>query len=280
MNILLKYKNQQTRSGYVGRAWMQHLVYETDDTVVATEVEADIAILYGMGPSNLVIYNRFRDAGKPTVTIDLGYWNRGGPHNQNAYYKVSVNYWHPNQYLMKLNSTPWRFNRHNLTIQPWKRDTEHCRHAVLVAGMGTKGCDLYGIRHQSWDRWAVEEIQKYTDRKIIYRPKPSEVNPKPIDGTILSQSHENVKDIISRSWCIVTHHSNVAVDALLLGIPAICYGGAASCTLKSKIKDVETPDYIDREQFFHNLAYCQFSLQEMTTGECWGYIKNKVLPLV
>lgn len=281
MNILLKYKDHQTRSGYVGRAWLRHITEETDDVVVVNECEADLAILYGMGPSNLVIYKQFRAQNKPTVTIDLGYWQRGGPHNQNAYYKVAVNHWHPNAYIMKINATPERFNQYALHIRPWQHHNEHQRHYILLAGMGPKSCDLYHTRYQQWDRWVVEEIQKHTDRKIIYRPKPSDLIAKPIEGTHFSNRAQSITTVINSSWCIVTYHSNVSVDALLCGIPAICCEGAANSILNADIANIEKPNYIkNREQFFWNLAWCQWSLQEMASGECWKYIKETVLPLV
>ena len=132
---------------------------------------------------------------------------------------------------------------------------------------------------QEWDRWAYEEIRKRTERPIIYRPKPSWLNPQPIPGTIFSSKHQNLDAVLNNTFLVVSHHSNLCIDALLKGIPAICVDGAANAICTNDFDTIKEPEHPDRTQFFWNLAYCNWSVGEMYTGECWRYIKEHVLPI-
>ncbi len=278
MNILLKFKNHFTRSGSVGRAWTEALLYSNEDRLVFEENDAELVIIYGCGPGNRAHYMRARERGLPTITIDLGFWQRGGPRDTDAHYKVSVNWHHPQQYLMQLNCPPDRFkkfNRGSKEPTPWHNTGRQ----ILLAGMGPKSFELYDMRSQEWDLWAVEEIRKRTDMAIVYRPKPSWNSPKPIPGTIFSNKNQNLDTLLLNTHLVITHHSNVTVDGLMKGVPAICPDGAASAICNSDFNTIEEPERPNRKQFFYNLAYCNWSIEEMQSGECWRYIKEHVLPI-
>ena len=278
MNILLKFKNQQSRSGSVGRAWTEAILYSNEDRLVFNENEADLVLIYGCGPGNKAQYMRARELGLPTITIDLGYWNRGGPRDNNAHYKVSINSHHPQNYIMKMNCPSNRFKKFNKGSQEpasWYNTGKQ----ILLAGMGPKSFELYDMKSQEWDLWAVEEIRKKTDRPIVYRPKPSWQDPKEISGTIFSNKDQNLNTLLANTYLVVTHHSNLAIDALIKGIPVICEDGAASAICTNDFDTINEIEYPNRTQFFWNLAYCNWSIEEMTSGECWEYIKQNVLSL-
>lgn len=279
MNILIKFKNHLTRSGSVGRAWTEAILYSEEDRLVFEEDEAELVIIYGCGPGNRAHYMRARERGLPTITIDLGFWKRGSPKDNNAHYKVSVNWHHPQHYLMKMNCPSDRFKKFNKGSKeplPWYNTGKQ----ILLAGMGPKSFELYDMKSQEWDLLAFEEIRKRTDRPIVYRPKPSWYNPPPILGTTFSDKHQNLDTLLLNTYLVVTHHSNVAVDGLMVGIPAICPDGAANAICTDDFDTIDEIEYPNRKQFFWNLAYCNWSIEEMQSGECWRYIKEHVLPIV
>jgi hypothetical protein len=136
---------------------------------------------------------------------------------------------------------------------------------------------------ESWERTVVETLRAQSDRKIIYRPKPSWTEAKPIPGTTFSPRAQPLIELLGKQChAVVTHHSNVAVDGLVSGVPAfIKLGAAAPMSLStSNLAMIEYPYYpLDRyrEQWLNDLAYCQWSLKEMSNGACWSHLKEEGL---
>ena len=85
---------------------------------------------------------------------------------------------------------------------------------------------------------------------------------------MVSSKYDNPIDkALSNAWALVTDHSNAAVDALSEGIPVIFTNSAR---ILGNIEDIENPP-MNRE-FFNNLAYQQWTLEEIRSGEAWDYV--------
>ncbi len=141
--------------------------------------------------------------------------------------------------------------------------------------MGAKGAAAEGFYPQQWERDTIGKLRLFTDREIIYRPKPSDPLASPIPGTHFSKKTTTLEEDLASAWCVVTHHSNVAVDALLAGIPVFCVGGVAREMGTPDLSQIETPHYPnDREQWAADLAYTQWSVPEMAAGHCWAHLKS------
>jgi len=78
-------------------------------------------------------------------------------------------------------------------------------------------------------------------------------------------------------WAVVAHSSNVAVDALLLGVPVFVTDrcGARRCadTDLSHIESPRMPD--DREEWAATLAAQQWTLEEMRSGLAWRMLQEQ-----
>ncbi len=79
-------------------------------------------------------------------------------------------------------------------------------------------------------------------------------------------------------WAVVTLHSNVAVDALMAGIPVNVAEGVAA-EFSTPLAQIETPRMPEgREQLFADIAYCQWTPAEMASGACWSHLlKNGII---
>lgn len=226
----------------------------------------DAAIFWGYVTTCQNIMNGFRDAGKAAVYLDLAYWQR------DHYFKVSVNDRHPTQYFQKRNHD----SRRRVMVSPELGDWK-CGNHILLAGMGAKAAWAEKCEPvESWERTMVQIIKDYTNRPIIYRPKPSWSGAKPIPGTIFSSR----KDPLPLKGChaVVTHHSNVAVDGLVYGVPVFTHYGVASSLGSGGVWRIEKPYYSeDREQWLNDVAYCQWSETELKDGTCWRHLKEEGL---
>lgn len=270
MKIKFLFKNNQHRSAKVCAA-LQRSVVNQGHQIWSDENTADMLCVYGMGPSHKASVERFKALGKPCLIIDLGYWNRNYGAGIQCAYKFSLNNHHPNDLMADLKMPKDKFDKLGFRIEPWRERGTH----ILLAGMGKKSYELYGLPDQSWDLWAVNEIRKHTKRPIIYRPKPSWKNCPPIHGTTYSPPDQLLSVPLSQSWCTVSHHSNVAVDGLLMGIPSFTWDGAALSVSSQDLSQIESPyKPKHRDQFFWNLAYFNWSIADIEAGHCWNFFWN------
>jgi hypothetical protein len=228
--------------------------------------EYDVAVFWGYVETCQAIMAGYRDAGKAAVYLDLGYWRR------DEYFKVSVNDRHPTAYFQIVQHNSERRSRFVDRIAPY-RVREH----ILLAGMPVKAAWAEKLEPTgSWELAAVAELRKHTDKPIIYRPKPTWRGPA-IPGTIYTTFPDLAVEL-AKSYCVVTHHSNVAVDGLQEGLAVFATKGVASVMGTSDLSKINDPLYPDeREQFFNDVSYCQWSVAEMKNGTAWCHLLGEEL---
>lgn len=240
----------------------------------------DAHVFYGLEGNLPRIFEYAAEVSR-AVYIDLGYWGRRELGRYAGYHKLSVNARHPVSYYRRPQHDGERFERFDKDVIPWSMSRspklERTGH-ILIAGMGAKGAAAEGQAPQEWERWAIAEIRKYTDRAIVYRPKPSDPLASPIAGTRYSPKGHELAPELEDCWAVVTHHSNVAVDALLAGIPSFCWGGVAremSLQDLSRIEDPYMP--AGRYKWASDIAWTQWSVPEMKNGDAWAYLRTEGL---
>lgn len=234
--------------------------------------DSDAAVFYGLRGNCRQAFMDYRRVGKKAIYIDLGYWERTQGGKMYGYHKVAVNGRHPTAYFQKRPKPHNRFKALGVPIKPYKKTGKH----ILIAGMGAKAASVEGFAPNQWEEAAVREIRKHTDRPILYRPKPSWRSALPITGTDYSYQTHSLEQALDDCWAVVSHHSNVCVDALLEGIPAFCWHGVASVMGLQDLSKIETPLYPDnREQWAADIAWTQWKPEEMRGGHCWRYLKDE-----
>lgn len=233
---------------------------------------SDAAAFYGLYGKIRQAFIHYRQPPRKAVYVDLGYWKRTEGGKIHGYHKIAVNSRHPTAYFQQRNYPYHRFHQMGVPILPWKKGGRH----ILIAGMGAKAADVEGFKPTQWEQAAVEELQRYTDRPIIYRPKPSWRNYVHIDGTILSPGDQRIEDVLEDCHAVVSHHSNVCVDAILAGIPVFCWHGVASVMGLKDLSLIESPIYPEgRDQWAANIAWTQWTPAEIKTGAAWRYLKDE-----
>ena len=81
--------------------------------------------------------------------------------------------------------------------------------------------------------------------------------------------HEDLKG----AHCLVTHGSNAAVEAVIMGCPVFVHqDSAASLVGRCDLARIEEPIYPDRQPWLNSLAYAQFSESELVDGTLWRLI--------
>lgn len=239
------------------------------------EVDADVAVFYGLMKN---IMDAYRAASRPFVYIDLGYWGRHEGGRRAGFHKVSVNARHPNAYFQRTPRTPERFEHFAIPIKPWRQPVE--KDVILLCGMSAKASRAEGYGSQTWETAAVNEMRLHTKRRIIYRPKPNWPDARPIAGSEFVKDYykkELAPDLLN-CHALVSHHSNANVDAILEGIPSYCVGGVALPLSHSKLSQIEQPRHDGaREQWAYDIAWTQWSVEEMRLGTVWRHLRDEGL---
>ena len=234
----------------------------------------DVAVFYGLSGKLRDAFLAYRQAGLKAVYIDLGYWNRTEGGKLYGYHKIAVNSRHPTAYYSQRYHAKDRFAKLGVNIKPWNKGGTH----ILLAGMGAKAADVEGFKANEWEEAAVRELRRYTDRPIIYRPKPSWRGPIAIEGTLFSPAEQPLAEVLDNCHATVSHHSNVCVDGLLEGIPSFCFHGVATDMGHSNLSLIESPIYPDgRDMWAAHVAYTQWKPDEMQGGHAWHYLKDEGL---
>lgn len=264
---------------YVGDSLMAGALKCGHNPVIKPPIESleqfDVLAFYGMTQEHAILQEKMRSYGKPSIIVDAGYFGR--KKEGRGYHKVSVNYLHPQKYFQKVRHKSDRFNRFKLNVTPMRTNG----HYIMLAGVGPKSSHFYNMKFQSWDEEAVAIIRKYTDRPIIYRAKPNWAHVyRKLDGTIWSEPHKPLESQLNKIWTVVTHHSNVAVDGILHGVPCFAEDGVPIVIGLSDLSKIESPkivSYEEQTQFLYDLAYTQWTMEQIANGDCWLHLESEGL---
>lgn len=234
----------------------------------------DAAIFYGLASGCNRILKDYPENGRPAFYIDLGYWGRRKLTRWDGFHKIAMNSRHPTAYFQRRPKTSERFDQFGIPIRPWRSSGRH----VLVVGMSAKAANAEGLRPEQWETETITRLRQLTDRPIIYRPKPNWEEARPIAGSIFGGRDVKLEEHLRDCHAVVAHHSNTAVDALLAGIPCICPGGVPSVLSGHDLTQIESPPMPDgREQFAYDLAWTQWSVEEIREGLCYDYLRDEGL---
>ena len=146
-----------------------------------------------------------------------------------------------------------RFAALDVEIKPWRGDGDH----VLIAMQSAWWFERHGIDREQWLAQIVEFVREHTGRPIRIREKPVGL----LHGAAVAND-------LTGAWCVVTHASNVAVDAIIAGVPAVVLGPSAAAPMAgSRLEHViDPPMPAGRLEWCGVLADNQWTIQEITAG--------------
>ena len=206
--------------------------------------EGGNSIVWGLIRGAREIMSQTRASGNDYFQLDNAYFGR------NVYFRVTQN-------ALQLNFLPRNVldNRYKYilgqlgkSILPWKK----IRNGPIVICPSSNFMYLFmGTTLESWLKTVIEEIKKFSDRPIVIRYK--ELMPS-----------DDIDQVIGDAWCVVTHVSSAAIDALRLGIPVVTTASCAASSLSTHIQEIEFPNQSEgRDELFSLLAHGQFLQEEM-----------------
>ena len=143
-----------------------------------------------------------------------------------------------------------------------------------------------GLSVINWLHVLLQEIRRYSDRKILVRFHPGDkkvakhvqqlraighkVDISSPTSTLLKDLHD--------AYAVISYNSSPAVVAAIEGVPIFVLDPKRSQSAEvanRHLKDIENPELdFDREAWLRRLAMMHWRLDELRSGECWRHMRS------
>lgn len=232
---------------------------------------SDLAVIFGVYKSKIPksfprgkVFQRQRENNLDVVVLETGYVNRGD--GENHHYAVGFNGLNGRADFRNEGMPDTRWQMLGAQLRPYSRGEK-----VILCGQVPWDASVDMHDHVKWLKQTASQLQKITGRKIIFRPHPKAPLPA-LPGCESSQ--RPLEEDLANAHCVVTWNSNSAVEAAIYGKPVFAFDEGSMCweIANRSLLDIDDPKYPDRKQWANNLAYCQWTLDEIRNGEAWQHL--------
>ena len=221
------------------------------------DLPSDIIPVVGCTPELRPIIDAWRKSNRIWCYWDRGYMRRVFATDlpvgkDGGYYR-----WHLNSFQMtEIDNVPDdRWKAMQTSLWPWA-EGKH----IVVAEPSPTYMRFHGI--EGWTERTLDRLKSLTDRPIVVRDKEMQRFGRKL--------HEDLKG----AHALVTHGSNAAVEAVIMGCPVfVDETSAAALVGKTNLDEIEKPVYPDREPWVRSLCYCQFNEKELVNGTLWRMLR-------
>lgn len=215
-------------------------------------------VMWGVGADDRsAIRDRHIAAGGTVVLWDIGFFRRT---KIEGHCKASINQDYATAWLDRTEPLAARWNALGL---PLRDDYDPDGH-IILAGIGPKQHAYIGRSLEGWEARKLQELrERFPGRRIVYRPKPRRTY---VPLRCETDAESDIADLLRGAALAVCSHSNVAVDAVLAGVPFESEAGV-STWLRDKPYTREV-----RLDFVKRLARWQYRAVEMV--EAWGFLRG------
>ena len=208
---------------------------------------------YGVLRGTLEVINKVKNF----YYMDHGYFNQSKRifennltkvSNMDGYFRIVYNNFIHNG---KGNFPSDRLKKLNLAILDQKKMGSY----IILSEPSETMKKMYNV--PMWTEDTIKLVKKFTDRKLVVHNKLSK---------------QPLNSLLKDAWAFVSLQSTAGFMAMSNGIPS--YFTDKTLSHIGKIQNIENPtiDY----NIFNNLAYGQWTLKEIETGEAWENILNNI----
>jgi len=233
----------------------------------------DVAVIFGVGKRQVpasydrgaIVYeHRFRER-KPIIIIERGFIRR------DRYYGAALDGLNGLGNFCNANSPPDRWKKLKTKIKPWRTGDY-----FLVCGQVPWDASVQHTNHTKWVQDTIKLVGGLTDVPVLFRPHP-DVKGKVDYG--VPERDTTWKQDLDGAKAVITFNSTSSAMAVLEGIPIFATDpGCIAWDIATHEITEETlakPPMLDREQWAYNLAYSQWTAEEMETGQPWRQLAGQ-----
>jgi len=233
----------------------------------------------GRMAGNRSIWERNISQSKPTIVLEVGGISRG------TTWKVGLNGINRDAFFCDGGNDNRRSNLLDLRLKPWRTDGEY----ILICGQHDKSLQWQHMSSMSqWVMDTIDEIQKHTDRPIIFRPHPrcplphiehEFKNVKRQDPQHIKGSYDDFDMGFNNIWATVSYSSNPGIHSILEGVPAFVSTHSLAYDVGNDIDflhDIENPIRPDRQQWLNDYAHTEWTIEEISQGIPIKHLTSKL----
>tara|TARA_Y100000768_G_scaffold357092_1_gene311941 strand:- start:426 stop:1100 length:675 start_codon:yes stop_codon:yes gene_type:complete len=164
-----------------------------------------------------------------------------------GYFRIVHNdFWH-NSLGEKSNK---RFEKLNINIKNLKKNGDY----IILSEPSIYDINFFKL--ENWIENTKNKLKNISDRKIIIHNRSSKTP---------------LVELLKNAWAFVSNHSTAGFTSMIEGVPA--YFTNPTLSNVSEIKDIEKHEI--NYKALYNLAYEQWNIKEIETGEAWDYLSKQ-----
>ena len=223
----------------------------------------DLAVIWGVRFPHII--QGQKDCGGDYLVIERGYFA-----DRMTYCSLGFNGLNGYAEFLAENSPPDRWEKHGVEVKPWKVDGEY----ILLMGQVRGDQSVKDMDTRIWYEKAMSQIKAITDMPVYFRPHPQA---RQFEGLMDCAGYKTgtLEEAFEGAACAVTFNSNSGVDAVLNGVPVIAMDRGAMAWDMAQHEIILEHYLPDRTQWLYDLAYKQWTLEEISNGEAWAHLKRK-----
>lgn len=229
----------------------------------------DISVIWsvlwkGRMKFNQQVYETAKKQGRPVMIIEVGNLKRG------TTWRISIDNINGNgEFGNTIDLDPERPKKIGVNLHLEKNNR---RSEILICSQLPESLQWQNMPPMElWIKRVVEQIKKYSDRKIIIRPHPRSFVRVNLPGTQLEipkklpHTYDDF-DIDYNFHCVINHNSGPAVQAAIFGSPVICDVSSLAHPVSDTIENIEKIHLPDREKWFLSLCHTEWTADEISSG--------------
>lgn len=154
--------------------------------------------------------------------------------------------------------------------QPWS-DRATYMHALII-GQVEYDAALRGLNIVRWAEDVERELMAYGWKSIRFRPHPLADRARPTPWLTLTPKGSTLAEDLADADLCVTFNSTAGVEAVLAGVPTVTIDQGAMAwpvAAHSLMEGLKRPD---RTEWAWDLAWTQWSRDEIASGETWAHL--------
>ena len=255
-----------------------------DQVVLNKSTNADVAVIWsvlwrGRMEQYKRIWNEYRRKGLPVIVIEVGGLRR------NHSFKIGINGINRDADFANQTFDDKRWPLFKHTLRPWNPTGE----MIVICGQHDASEQWKGLpRMEKWITQQIREIRKYTTRPILVRPHPRNIiqfkenDFENVKVRLPRRDYKTYDDTdfkftLERTWAVVNHSSNPAMESVIKGIPVFVSESSLCHDVGNiKISDINTPAMPSRINWANWLSYTEWFKDEIEAGLPWSRIKKRL----
>ena len=220
--------------------------------------------------------------GKKALIVDSNLFLAYDSGNVNRYLRYSFNGVFPTTgFYFDTDVDPNRWTKISsklgIQMKPWRTSGNH----ILVCLQRNGGWSMRGYNSVQWANDTIATLREITDRPIIVRGHPGDKKTRyfPQHKDVFLSSNPSILQDLQGAWATVLYNSSPSVVSAIEGVPVFLTDpqpehSQSHEVSNTKIKRINDPKLLDREDWVKKLAMCQWNFEELASGEAWRHFRR------